>query len=471
MPTVVREETGNAQATISVTIHHADYQNKYNEEIRKLQGKVELKGFRKGKAPVSLVTKMYGRGVLVDIINSLVQDTLFDYIEEQKIPVLGQPLQSASQEMYLFDPKDSLDYLFRFDVGIAPDFELQGLNSESVFSVPVPEIPDEMVEEESNHLRNMHKVQEDVLPPYEDQDLLSFKATEGAPDGGLKENGLESKFSVIFGDLTDEAKESLRNLEPGNAVFLDIFALEKDRDRDFVAKYLLQTELKEDQEIGPIFHLALDKATRNLPCALDQAFYDQVFGEDEVHSEEEYRTALRNNIAASFRAKSNTFFYWDVQKFLLEQNPLSLPDAFLQRWILETNKEADAAIIDREYQLFANNLKWSILRNKVIQLHELQVTEQDVQGYFEAQMMQYFSRMQGLDARFLGGMIKRLMEDEKQVEKAVEEIMSGKVLQILRNSVTIQEEKMSLEDFEALYQKREEEVRASQKSLLKEEEE
>ena len=471
MPTVVREAADHGQATIHITIHNSDYQGKYSEETRKLQQKVELKGFRKGKAPASLVTKMYGRGILVDIINTLVQDTLFDYLEQEKIPILGQPLRNLTQEFYAFDPKDARDYLFKFDVGLAPEFELQGLDPGSVFTVPVPEIPDEMVEEESNHLRNTYKVKEEVLPPYEDQDLLSFTATEGNVDGGIKENGLESRFSVIFGDLTDEAKESLRNLEPGDAIFMDVFALEKDRDRDFVAKYLLQTELKEDQEVGPIFHLALDRATRSSPSALDQTLYDQVFGEDVVHSEEEYRKIIRDNIAASFSGKSNALFYRDIQKFLVEQNPLSLPDTFLHRWIIETNEKADAAVIDREYPLFANNLKWTILRNKIIQLHGLEVTEQDVQGHFQAQIAQYMHMIPGLDTSYIRGMIKRFMEDEKQVEKAVDEIMFSKVLQVLRNNVTIQEEKMSLPDFEALYQKREEEAAAAQKSLLNEEEE
>ena len=471
MPTVVREATDHAQATIHVTIHHSDYQGKYSEEIRKLQQKVELKGFRKGKAPASLVTKMYGRGVLVDIINTLVQNALFDYIEKEKIPVLGQPLQSLSQELYDFNPKDSQDYLFKFDIGVAPDFELQGLGPDSVFTVPAPEITDEMVEEESNYLRDRHKKQEDTLPPYEDKDLLSFTATEGDPESGFKENGVNSKFSVIFGDLTDDAKSDLRDLELGSSIFMDVFALEKDRDRNFVLKYLLQTEPEEGEEVGPIFELTLEKATRNFPAALDQEFYDEVFGKDVVQSEEEYRTLLRNNIAASFGGKSNAFFFRDVQKFLVEQNPVSLPDAFLQRWILETNKEANAQAIEREYPLFASNLKWTIIRNKIIQLHDLQVTEQDVEGYFEAQMMQYFNSIPGIDPKYIRSLMGRLMEDEKQVEKAIDEIMFSKVLQALRNNVTIQEEKMSLEDFEARYQKSEEEARAAQRSLLKEEEE
>jgi len=458
MPSVVREESGNLQATLNVTIRHSDYKRKLSEEIGKLQGKVELKGFRKGKAPSSLVTKMYGRGLLLDIINTIVQDTLFKFIEDENISVLGQPIQSLSQELYAFDPRDARDYLFKFDVGLVPEFELQGLSHDAVFTIPVPEITDEMVDQESEALRNNYREQKDTQPPYEEKDLLTFLATEADEAGERKENGLESKFTVMFGDITEASIEKLRHLELGGTAVLNIFSLEKNRDSAFVLRYFLHTD--ENADVGPLFILTLEKAIRNFPRTLDQAFYDQVFGEDTVHNEEEYRTALRNHIASSFAGKSNSLLFRDVQKFLLEQNPLELPDEFMRRWILETNKESDTSAIEREYPLFAKNLIWTIIRNRIIKLYHIWVSEQELQAFFEAQVRQYFGNIMPMDSNFIDGMVKRLMGDEKQVEKVVDEIIYGKLVQVFRENVTVQEEKMSLESFEALFEKIEEKEKA-----------
>ena len=133
MPKVVREEIDNLNATVTITLEKSDYQPKFKSELNKYRQKAHMKGFRRGKTPLSVVKKMYGKAVLAEVINEQLQKELFEHLNEDKLDILGQPLPSEDQEQIEFDLKDMSDYVFKFDLGIAPEFEVEGLDKKNSF--------------------------------------------------------------------------------------------------------------------------------------------------------------------------------------------------------------------------------------------------------------------------------------------------------------------------------------------------
>lgn len=471
MPTVVREDLGNLHAVLSITIEQADYSKKFEDEIQKLQKKAQLKGFRKGKTPLSLVKKLYGRGVLVDTINDLVQDALFDYLNNGEVQILGQPIQSESQELYDFDPKDAGDFVFKFDIGLSPEFELQGLEASSAFEMPVIDVTPEMVDEDLNHFLTRNATRVEVGPPYENKDLLTLTALQLGADGAVMEEGHSAKFSLLLEDASDAAKAALKDLPEGGTVQFDIYALENDRDEAFVRRYFLHLDENDDRDYGRVFELSVEKAERSVPRELNQEFFDEAFGPDQVHNEEEMREFIRKNIAGYYQSNSEALLFRDIQNRLMELNALSLPDDFLRRWIQRSNEKADAETIEREYPIFAKNLQWSLIRNKIADRFQIRVSQEEIVNRFKAQVAGYFNQMPGLGDAFLNNMAERLMQDEKQVERVAEEILSDKVFDAVRSAVTVTPKTISLEAFNALSEQARAEAMANRQTLMNEEEE
>lgn len=473
MPTVVREDSGNLEATLTVHIHYADYQKSLDKEISKLQQQAQFKGFRKGKVPASLVTKMYGPGVLIEILDKMVNETLDDYIQKEEIVLVGQPISLDSQRQYAFDPKNKQDYTFAFQIGFAPAFEVQGMDKSSVFHMAVPEITPEMVEKEIEVIQEQHAITSETLPPYEGKDALSFIARELESPGVLKSEGHSSKFTILFEDATDAAREAIIHLEPGNSVELDIFSLENNRDEQFVRRYLLEMDPDDPTETGRLFQLELEGATRRSPRPIDAEFLAELTDSDEIGDEAALRDMIREQLKNSYLQHADFVLAQDLKKFLMDCNPLALPDNHLRRWILASNKNPDPHKLEEAYPEIAENFRWSMIRNKIVRNYNLEVTEKEVQEYFYNKISGYFRQLQGVSMDFYSNMIKRMMQDEAQVSKAIDDILIQKVFHTVKDKVTVIENPIELNTFLSLVETTERSLEAQNRKIdiTKEEEE
>jgi len=314
MPTVVREDSGNLEAKLTIHIHYADYQKALSKDIQKLQQEAQIKGFRKGKVPVSLVTKMYGTGMLIEILDKMVNETLDDYIQKENIVLVGQPMSLDNQTQYAFNPNSKEDYTFLFEIGFAPEFEIEGMDKSSVFHMVVPEITPEMVEAEIKKIQEQYAITSQTPPPYEDKDFLTFIARELEAPGILKPEGHSSKFSILFADATDATREAIGHLEPGNSVELDIFSLENDRDEQFVRRYLLQIDPDDPTETGHLFQLELEGATRRSPRQIDAEFLAELFESDEVQDEAAFRDIITGQLKNSYQQPADFVLAQDLKK-------------------------------------------------------------------------------------------------------------------------------------------------------------
>ncbi|MEY4134499.1 MAG: hypothetical protein RL386_849 [Bacteroidota bacterium] len=458
MPTVVREDSGNLEAKLSIHIHYADYQKSFGKEISKLQQQAQIKGFRKGKVPLSLVTKMYGSEILSDILNKAVQETLDDYIQKEGIILVGQPRQVINERQEFSDYKNKKDYVFDFEIGFVPDFEVEGVDKSSVLHVAVPEITPEMIGAEVEKIQEKHAVSIEATPPYADKDALAFLAHELESPGNLKPGGHTADFAILFGDATEAAKEAMAHLTPGNSVELDVFSLEKERDEQFVRRYILGINPDETIETGRLFQLELESANRRSPRPIDAEFLAELFGSDEVQDEAALQDFIRHGLKNAYLLRADLVLLADLRNFLLDCNPLPLPDNYLRRQMLESGKNRDPKKIDEALADVAKNLRWSLIQNKIIRDYKIGVSEQDVQNHFYSQISGYLGQFPGVSADLYSNMINRMMQNEEQVNKAVEEILADKVFRTIKAEVTIVEDPIGLDAFLSL-------VEATQRSL------
>ncbi|MDP4821691.1 MAG: trigger factor, partial [Saprospiraceae bacterium] len=447
MSIVAREDIDNLNTLITVTIEKADYTPKFERELSKQRDKAHMKGFRKGKTPVSVLKKMYGKPILADVINELLQEKLFEYLDEHKIQYLGQPLASEDQKSVDFNLQDLQDFEFVFELGLTPQFELNGLSKESIFKLQDVIIEDEVVQEEIDSARKQYGERVSAEDNIEEEDMLTFTAKEMAGDAP-KEGGIETTFKILVSNIADPAtKETIMGIRVGDTLVVNIYELEEDKDADFVNRYLLNLEAGQEGPESPMFEISLADIVSVVPAEMDQAFFDKVFGEGQVSSEEEAKEKIRSEIASHYTKQAEALLFRDFQNFLMEANTLSLPDAFLKKWLLSSNEELNEDQLEREYPYFAKNLHWTLIRNKLADMFGIRVTRQEIVDQYKNRIRAYLGNMSSINDDMLNDIAQSVMKDEKEVEKISDEIFSDKLFDLIREHVSVEMAPVSIDEF------------------------
>ncbi len=448
---ITRNEKSANEVELVLQLPVSDYEPRLKSELQKYRQKANMKGFRKGKVPVSVIKKMYGRGILADLINEMLQKELSGYITDEKLDILGQPIPSESQETYDFEINNLVDFEFRFDVGLAPDFEVAGIEGEAYEQLKV-EVTDEMIDDELQATQKRAGNMENQESDFEETDSITFNAKELEGDT-LKNKGFETSFKVLISDIqNDELRKKVLESKVGDAVRFDIFELEKDKTDEYVRKYLLQLDEEEmDREVGRNFEATIEQVDRLIPAELNEEFFNKAFGEGEVTSEEEARTKIKDHIANMYKGQSEALLYRSFQERLLELNSPSLPDGFLKRWLKSGQETVTDEDLDKQYPDFEKGLLWSLIERKVGEKFEVEVGVEDVRQAMRDQLKQYMGGY-AVEDSMLDGYVDRMMQNQEQVEKVFQEKRSDKIFEALKEAVTIEEKFLPLDVFEAKLQ-------------------
>lgn len=447
---VVRTDKDNHEAELAVVIAESDYKGKLAEELKKYQQKAQMKGFRKGKVPMSVIRKMYGKAMLSDVINGLIQEKLGGYLEEQKLDILGQPLPSKNQQIYDFSLDNSNDFTFLFDVGLSPQFEVKGVETSSVFKVPKVQATDEMIDKEIETLRKRFGTEIHPETDFREDDRLLLNAKELDGDD-LKKKGFETSFQILISNIADEKlRNEVLSMKKGDIFRFDIYKLEPDRSEEYVKKYLLNLEKDEmDKEVGHMFEATISEVNRIAPAEYNEDFFNQAFGEGEVNSEEEARAKMKENIEQYYSRQAEALLFKDFQERLLEWNQVELPDEFLKRWLIASNENLQEQQLAQEYPDFSRNLLWTLIERKIKDRFELKVEMDEVKAIMRNQIRQYFGNYPVSDD-MLEGSVDRMMANQEQFNRAYEEAMSDKIFEAIRDQVTLEDDPITLERFQEL---------------------
>jgi len=449
MPKVEHENIDNLNAVLTVTLEKSDYEPKFKTELNKYRKQANMKGFRKGKTPASVLKKMYGKGVLADVINEMLQKELYDYLTDNDIKILGQPLPAPDQEPQDFDLKTFQDYVFKFELGLAPDFEVEGADENTTFEKMVLEPSDEMIDEDLQAARKRSGERKAVEDKIIDNDMVKLEVVELKGDTP-KEGGLTSEFSLLVGQNTyEDLQQTLSDKKQGDKLKVNIHQIEEGRDEDYARKYYLNLEDGDDREFNDEFEATIKEVTRIAPAELDQAFFDQTYGEGEVSSEEEAREKISEQIKGFYNSQAEALMSRDIQEKLLELNTMDFPEAFLKRWMKANNEEVDEETVEKEYESFEKNLQWSLIRNKLVARFEIEVNNDDIVEAARRRIRQYFGgqAMPGME-QIIDSTAQRILQDQKQVEQLYEEVLTDRTFEVLIEKVNVAEKPVSLDEFE-----------------------
>lgn len=437
---ITDEKIGDLTSKVNVHIEPEDYRDNVRTVLKDYAKKVQLKGFRKGKVPITVVKKMYGNSVLLDELNKLVNTELSSFLRDNKIPVVGEPIPLMDD--IDLNVKEDSSYDFDFEVGLASAFELDyGLVGE--FPVYKVSADAETLEKEVKNIQNTYGPMTNPEASSEG-DILFGKLIQIDAEGNDVAEGFERMFTlnperVGDGTLKGKMADGLKPEESSLVVKMEEFT-ENDNEirrtwETNVQNEQVRTLTSEEFETvkAATFRFEVRKINRVEPMEIGQELFDKAFGEGTVSSQEEMEAKLSGDMEGFFKREANKFYRVKAIKGLIEGTTIDLPEEFLKRWLVRSRDQITEENIGELFESYARSLRWKLIVDKMQDENpDLVINEDDIRAEAEAQVRQQFgSMLQDEDPERLDAFINYYMQDEKQQSKLFDQALENKVFTYL----------------------------------------
>ncbi|GAA4168974.1 trigger factor [Sphingobacterium ginsenosidimutans] len=438
---ISHENVDAINAVINVALAPEDYNPQVDKEIKAQAKKAKLPGFRPGQVPVGHIRRTYGKSILFDEINKLVNDRITNYISENKLEVLGQPLPLEDDAQYSWDYKDNFN--FKYEIGLAPAFELP-FTAETEFAVYDIKADQETL---ADRIKNLRRSYGKMTNPEvsEEGDVLYATLKQD------KEEGLE-KTTSIRTDIVEDAKikKSLVGLKKDDAVKIDVKKAFKTED---LARILGITEEEATALDVTKFELTVKNINRLEEADLNQEFFDKLFAEGEVTEEAQFTEKVKEEVENLFKQNSDQKLRNDMYTFGMDKVDVKFPEEFLKRWLKATNPSISEEELNEGFADFLNNLKWTIIENRVVTENGLEVKYDEVINLAKeriyAQIKMYNINEEPSDEQ-LNQFAIQLLQDREQGNRLFEEAKALKVFDHLKGLVKLNSSDIEFKEFEKL---------------------
>lgn len=439
---IQKEDVSELNSIIRIRIAPEDYQKDVESAIKKFQKSATMPGFRKGMVPSGMIKKMYGKSFLSEELNKIVSKSLHEFLQENKISVLGDPLpkENSAHDNNFDQPAD---FEFLFEVGIAPsiDLNLSSLKAVDFYEI---EVDDKRVDTYVDDLRRKHGKFSNPEAS-DEKSILYGDLVELDETGNEKEGGIRSTTTISVDLVKDEtAKKKLVGIKKDEEVIFN--PMKAMQDATEVA-YMLRIEKEKAAELTSDFKYKILSVNQVDKLEVAQELFDKVYGENTVTTEDEFRNRVKADIAAMFGNEARHKFNHDAEDVILHEVKMALPDDFLKRWIVAANeKPLTPEQLDKEYPMYARELKWKMIENKIATDIDLKIEQEDLMDYAASVIMQQFGQYQ-LGQDMIADFAKRYLEKEENVNKAGEAVKTKKVFDYLNQTLSKNVKPVSYDEF------------------------
>lgn len=441
---ITKESIDELNARVTIKLEPADYQPQVEKSLREHAKKAKLPGFRPGKVPVGVVKKMYGSSVLLDEVNKMLSNQLYQYIGQEKIEILGNPLPSASV-MPKADWENPAEMEFTYDLGLAPQIDLS-LGNNFKFDRYVIEATEKDIQ---NSLENITKrggemIEHDTVA---DNDLVRVQWVELNEDLSIKLGGILHSSSVSLDMLQEDVKESLIGKKLEDSLNVD-FREFSENDADLAA--MLGIDKGQLNLINKDFKITIEKIQRLKPAELNEELFRKMYPDGSVTTLEEMKAKIKQDYAAYFEKESERKLKNDIVVDLLKNTKITLPDEFLKRWLMTVGeKKATKEQVENDYPNYRDGLKWQLIEHKIIRENEIKVSHEELKDGIRQQLKQQFAYygMLQADDEMMDDMVLKFMKREDEVRKMSDQLYDEKVMEFFKEKATLNDKKVNSEQF------------------------
>ncbi len=439
----------NLNAIISIEIEKTDYEDKVKKSLRTYGKNANIPGFRKGNVPFSILVKMFGKAVKAEEINRLVSETLYNYIQDNKLNILGEPMTAEDQ---VIDLENGDNFTFKFEIGLAPEINV---TVDKNIKIPYYNIVvnDEMIAKQDEMFRQRQGKQITVEASTDERDLIKGSMIE-LENGVAKEGGIVVESTILSpAYIKGEEKAKFAGVKVGDKVVFNPDAACESSATELAS--MLNIEREQATEVKSDFEMTVAEITHLQPSEHDQEFFDALFGKDAVKSEEEYNTKVREMIAMQLAPESDYRFGIDARKAIEEAvGAFELPAEFLKRWLVATNEKYTAETIDEEYGKMEADLKWHLIKEHIAKAFEIKVNEEDLKALAMSVTRQQFAQygMSNLPDDIVENYSQEMLKSKESRSQLIDQTTEAKIQNAIKQAVTLEEKEVSTEEFGKLFQ-------------------
>ena len=447
---VSMQNVDKVSALLTVNIEKADYQEKVEKVLKKYRQQANIPGFRKGMVPMSLIKKQFGKSVMAEEVDKLMQEKVNEYIRENKVNMLGMPLPNE-EKMQVIDFDTQENFEFVFDIALAPEFNAE-ITEQDTLDFYTIAVSDEMVNSQvdmyAQRAAKYEKVEE-----YADRDMVKGLLAELDENGNTKEGGIQVEGAVMMPSYmkNDEQKAIFATAKVNDVLVFNPNAAFEGNEAELSS--LLKIKREEVAEMKSNFSFQIEEITRAVPAALDQALFDQVFGEGAVSSEEEFRGKIKESIAAQFEADSNYKFLIDARAYMMNKvGKLEYPDALLKKIMLMNNEGKGESFVEENYEKSLEELTWHLIKEQLTENFGIKVEEADLLAIAKDNTRMQFAQygMMSLPEEMLENYAKEMLKKKENVEGLVNRAIENKLAAALKAKVTLNNKEVSMDEFNGL---------------------
>lgn len=434
--TLDKKETN--EASIKIKIGEADYQPKVDEKLKEYKKKASIKGFRPGKVPTTLLKKMYGKAILVDELNHLLQHSLSDYIKEQDLNIIGEPLPNNEKNSNVdFDTQK--DFEFEYEIGLIDNFEI---NLDKKFTYYEIKVDKKEINQQAEELQTQYGPLQEVAS-IDEKDIVHGQLKQ-------QDGDIERKAILTLDMITKGEKKKFTGAKVGDTI---VFEIEKALIDSKAIGRLTEKPEEEAKEIKGSFSYTVDKIERREKAELNQEFFDKLFGPDQVKNEEEFKAKLEESFQENYKKESDQLFEIDAREILVDSININVPDNFFKKWLITANKDQiDEASVEKDYDKYVKELKWMLIKSQILSQYDVKVEYKEVEDKAK-ELFRNYLYSSGMASEQMEASLDSFAQNYLQAENGKnfmnlqEQIKNEKVFAAIKEHGSIKNKQVSFDEF------------------------
>jgi len=448
MATVTKENIGLLHEKLTVKLEKTDYLPSFEKALKDYGKRANIPGFRKGQVPAGLIKKMYGNSVFSDEVLRSVDRELVKYLETDKIEIFAQPLP-LEIDMRQLDVNNPADYEFHFEVGMKPEFALADLGAAKTTRYKVT-VTDEMIDNEITRLQNRYGNMKDEDTVANEENVLNVTFTEVDENGNEKEGGIKKDNSLLVKYFKESFRSNLLGKVTNDFVIATLAEAFDEKEREWVIGDL-GLDKEDAASKDKSFKIQVTKIGLLEKRELNEEFFNQLYPNQEIKTEADFRNKLKEEIQAYWDSQAKNQIHDQAYHQLLDHTEIKFPEGFLKKWMKTQGEDGQAktdAQIEEEFPVFINQLKWTLISDKIIRENEISVQPDELRNFAKQQLFGYMGMSGGMEEQgWVNDYVEKMMKDRKYVEETYNRIQTQKIFEWAETQVKPEEKAISAEEF------------------------
>ena len=447
MATVTRENIGLLNEKITIKVAGADYLPSFEKALKNYSKEANIPGFRKGMVPTGIIKKMHGQSVFADEVIRTVEKQLSDYMVNEKLEIFAQPLPLPTSDAPKIDMNNPTEYVFDFEVGLKPGFAVADLAKEKMTRYKVT-VTEEMINEEVNRLQLRHGKMTDPEAVTGDDNVLNVTFTESDEAGNVVEGGITKDNSLLVKYFAEPFRGTLTGKKKDDVFTIQLNKAFEEKEREWILNDL-GLDKHDAVAAGKFFKMTITKVGLVEKAEMNEEFFKAAYPKKEIKTEAEFRNEIKEEIQGHWDKQAKNHLQHEIYHVLVDHTKIEFPESFLKRWMQtggEQPKTQDE--VEHEFPTFINQLKWTLITDKIVQENNIEVKKEDIEAFAKQQLFGYMGmNMQEEEQPWIADYITRMMNDRKFVEDSFHRIQTEKVFEWSEQHVKAADKPVSVEEF------------------------